>query len=151
MHTTHRNATIQTKPARRLAMILLAITTVFSLNGVALDTAVAGKLKLARKSGKLILKGIGRAGKAASKSKHKWLRKAGRALQKGAKKGSRKLDNISRAGTRAIRSTKLGRKTQKAWRNAGRWKTKQLNRAFRQCRGRACQLGKTAADFATPF
>lgn len=140
---------------KSLAVPLMALALVFAGAGAAniatVTHAEAGKVKIVKKGGKLLLKGIGRAGKAASRSRVKFVKKAGHGMQKVSKKGGRGIDKASKGGTRLIRKTKAGRTVHNTWRNAGRWKTKKLNEAFRRCRGKACNFGKGVIDIATPL
>ncbi len=138
-----------------LAASLMAVTMAFTAAGVvttfSATPAEAGKVKIVKKGSKLVLKGIGRVGKKMSKSKVKVIRKAGKGMSKGSKKGTRGIDRASRGVNKTVRKTKLGRKLDNTRRQARVWKTKQLNKAFRNQRGKAGRFAKEAVDLVTPL
>ena len=140
---------------KSLAAPMMALALVFTAAGAAnmatVTPAEAGKVKIVKKGGKLLLKGIGKAGKGMSKSKVKVFRKAGKGMQKASRKGAKGMDKLGKGVNKTVRKSKVGRNLDNARRNAGRWKTKQLNKAFRKNRGKAGKFAKGAIDLVTPF
>ena len=74
--------------------------------------------------------------------------KAGSKFSKGLNKG---IKNTSKGFNKALSKSKTGRAMQKSWRKAGKWQNKTIDKAFRNCRGRACKIGKDGAKFLAPF
>ena len=140
---------------KSFAASMMALALVFGAAGAAnvvtITPAEAGKVKIVKNGSKMVLKGIGKLGRKMSKSKVKAFRNAGKGIEKVGKKGGKGIDKVSRGINRAVRKTKVGRKLDNARRNAGRWKTKQLNKAFRNNRGKAGRFAKNVVDLATPF
>lgn len=138
-----------------IAASLVAVTMAFTAAGIVsvatVSPAEAGKVKIVKKGSKLVLKGIGRVGKKMSKSKVKFVRKTGKGLSKGSRKGTKGIDKASRGVNKMVRKTKTGRKIDNTRRHARNWKTKQLNKAFRNNRGKAGRFAKEAVDLVTPL
>ena len=129
--------------------ITLAIGAASAVTMVTTTQAEAGKVKLVKKGGKMVLRGIGRVGTKMSKSKNKVIRNAGKGLKKGSRKGTKGIDKASRGVNKIVRKTKTGRKIDNARRKAAKWKTKQLNKAFRKNRGKAGRFARNVLDAAT--
>lgn len=89
-------------------------------------------------------RGIGRIGGGILKA----VGKGGRGVTRGLSRGVR---GVTRTGRRAMSRSKIGRGIQKGFRKAGRWQNKQINRAFRKCRGKACRFTKGAVKFVAPL
>ncbi|MGA7966408.1 MAG: hypothetical protein WCB49_11055 [Gammaproteobacteria bacterium] len=150
--------------ARLLAVPLLAFSFAFApsfLPTYVIDTAEAAsvkkKAKVITRIGHKALRGLERAGRKAQRRRG-IVGKIGRGVAKSARTSNRGLsrvdqgiDKAARGTSRVIGRSRVGRAAQKGWRKAGRWQNKQINRAFRKCRGRACNFGKNAAKFAAPF
>jgi hypothetical protein len=149
--TMARSITVRKSSAAPMMALALFFGTACAANVVTITPVEAGKVKIVKKGSKMVLKGIGKLGRKMSKSKVKVSRKAGKSIERVGKKGSKGIDKASRGIKRAVRKTKVGRKLDNARRNAGRWKTKQLNKAFRNNRGKAGRFAKNVVDLATPF
>ena len=143
--------TLRTSLAASMMAVAVAFTAVGAASVVTATPAEAGKVKIVKKGGKLVLKGIGKVGKKMSKSKIKIVRKAGKGLKKGSRKGTKGIDKVSRGANKLVRKTKAGRKIDNARRKAGKWKTKQLNKAFRKHRGKGGRFVKGVVDAVTPL
>lgn len=64
---------------------------------------------------------------------------------------ARGVGTVSNGINNAVGRTPAGRTVQGAVRGAQRWKTDQVNQAFRHCRGLACSVAKDVVNFALPF
>lgn len=150
--------------AKALAVPLLALTFVVapSFTPTAhVGVAHAGSLKKKVQVGlKFVGKGLAKVEKAgeAAQKKRGIVGKAGGILknvakggEKGVKGAEKGIGKVSKGANRLIGKSKLGRTAQKAYRKAGNWQTKQINKAFRNCRGKACNLAEGAVKFAAPL
>lgn len=144
-----------------LGMPLLAFMLAFGMaQSTPLTDAHAGakkKVQFGLKFASKGLRAVEKAGRAAQK-KRGILGKAGGILAKGARganKGvrgaSRGVGRLSRGINGRLGKSKVGRGFRKGWRRAQRFQNKAINRAFRKCRGRACNWGKQAARIAAPI
>jgi hypothetical protein len=140
---------------KSLAAPLMAFALIFTAAGAAnvatIAPAEAAKVKIVKKGGKMVLRGIGRLGGKMSRSKIKVFRNAGKGMQNASKKGTKGIDRVSKGINKTVRKTKLGRSLDNTRRNAGRWKTKQLDKAFRNNRGKAGRFAKNLINGVTPF
>jgi hypothetical protein len=150
--------------AKQLAILLLGFTFAFApsfLPTGLIDTAhAASKKKKAEAGLKFIGKTLTNLEKAGRKAQKKRgiVGKAGGILKNSAKAGNKGvtaakkgLNKVSRGTNKMISKSKVGRGLQKGYRKAGRWQNKQINKAFRKCRGKACNFGKKAVEFAAPL
>ena len=75
----------------------------------------------------------------------------GTRADKGVNATEKGVTKASRAADKMISKSKVGRAAQKGYRKAEEWENKGINKAFRNCRGKACNLGKGAVKFAAPL
>ena len=152
------------KFAKQLAIPLLGFTFAFAPSFLPIeriDTAQAASKKKKVEAGlKFTGKTLTRLEKAGRKAQRKRgiVGKAGGILKNSARTGNRGvtaarkgLNRVSRGTNKMVSKSKVGRGLQKGYRKAGRWQNKQINRAFRKCRGKACNFGKKAVKFAAPL
>jgi hypothetical protein len=110
-----------------------------------LDLA-GGALRDLEKAGRAAQKKRGIEG-AVGKSIAKWSKGGEKAVGR-VEEG---VDDASQAASKEIGKNKVGRAAENGWRKAGEWQNKEINNAFRNCRGQACDLGKKGVKFASPF
>ena len=150
--------------AKQLAVPLLGLALVFApsvLPTAHIDTAQAASKKKKVEAGlKFTGKTLTNLEKAGRKAQRKRgivgkaggiLKNSARAGNKGVRGAQRGLNKVSRRTNKVISKSKVGRSLQKGYRKAGRWQNKQIDKAFRKCRGKACNLGKKAVKFGAPL
>jgi hypothetical protein len=79
------------------------------------------------------------------------LKNVGKGGGKVTKAASRGVGKATSTVNRTVSRSKVGRSVQKGFRNAQRWQNKQIDKAFRSCRSKACDFGKGAARFVAPL
>ena len=155
-------ATILRKSLVTPMMALALIFTVASATNLASvpQAEAASVVKKVKIGGKFVGKGFAALEKAGRKAQKKRgiVGKAGGILKNSGKAGknvtskfNKGVSKASNAGNKLVRKTKIGRKADNAVRKAGKWQNKQINKAFRKCRGTACNLGKEAVKFVAPL
>jgi hypothetical protein len=103
------------------------------------------------------LKGVVKAGEKAQKKRGiegkvgGIIKNWGTRADKGVNAAEKGVTKASRAVDKTISKSKVGRAAQKGYRNAEKWQNKEINKAFRNCRGKACDLGKEGVKFAAPL
>ena len=150
--------------AKALAVPLLALTFVLAPSFTPTGHVDIAHAKSAKKKVEFGLKIVGKglakvekAGKAAQKKRGivgkagGILKNAAKGGQKGVKAAEKGIGKVTKGANRLIGKSKLGRTAQKAYRKAGKWQTKQINKAFRNCRGKACNIAEGAAKFVAPL
>lgn len=146
------------------SVMVPAMAFMLAFAGASLSTSAPAQAASAKKKVEFGLKFTGktfrnleRAGRKAQRKRGigrvtggilKAVGKGGRGVTKGISRGVR---GVSRATNRAISKSKVGRGIRNGFRKAGRWQNKQINRAFRNCRGKACKFTKGAVKFVAPL
>ena len=147
---------------RFLLMPLMAFTLAFGIVETASpSSAEAGvKSKVLKKglkgAGKVFRK-IEKAGKRAQRKgglagkAGKAISKFGRAGRKGTQGIRRGMRKVKHAKNKLIGRTKVGRAVQKGVRKARRFQQEKIDRAFRNCKSKACRFGKGVVKTAAPL
>jgi hypothetical protein len=79
------------------------------------------------------------------------LKNSASGADKGVNAAEKGVTKASRGADKLISKSKVGRELQREEHNAEEWENKGINKAFRNCRGKACDLGKGAVKFAAPL
>ncbi len=153
--------------ARAASKLLIAVTLTFAVpmagaitvNTVAAEQAHAGTKKKFKFGMKVLKKGMRGVEKFGGKMARKKgvVGKIGKGLRKGAhngrkgitkvQRGMKKFDNVKRG---IIRKTKVGRTLDNGIRKANKFRTKVLDRATENCRGKYCKTLRNGADLFVP-
>ena len=150
--------------AKQLAIPLLAVTFALApsfLPTGLVDTAqAAGAKKKVEVGLKFTGKTLTKLEKAGEKAQRKRgivgkvggiLKNSAKAGEKGVNAAEKGINTASRGADKLISKSKVSRGLQKGYRKAGEWEDKGINKAFRKCRGKACDLGKGAVKFVAPL
>jgi hypothetical protein len=162
MHIITELLTLKSSAVRFLTMFLLAFTFSFAAaENVSPNHAfAASKAEKAKKGLKFTGKAFDKLRKAGEKAQQKRgiskgfgkaMANIGRSGGKATKGLSKGIGKVQKGTSKILSKSKAGRAMQKGYRNAGKWQNKQINKAFRNCRGRACQFGKDIAKTAAPL
>ena len=74
--------------------------------------------------------------------------KGGSKVSKGLNKG---IKNASKGFNKWVGKSKTGRALQKTYRGAQKWQNQQINRAFKGCKGKGCNVARDAVRFVAPM
>ncbi|MEM8837202.1 MAG: hypothetical protein AAGE89_03850 [Pseudomonadota bacterium] len=150
------------KIAKALALTLVAGTMAFSVAEIT-NPSVAEAASITKKvkfGGKFIGKGFAQVEKLGRHAQKKRgigrvtggiLKNVGSAGRKGTGKATSFVNGASKAGSKVVGKSRVGRAAQNGWRKAGRFQNNAVNKTFRNCRGKACNFTKGAVKFALPF